>query len=167
MPQANVIKHKRSSTSGQAPTTGQLDVGEIAINLADSKIYTKDGSDNILTLSSGPNNKTFTFGGTGTPTTGNVAPYLYVDKAQNCVSLTLLCKTAPSGGSFAISILKSTNNGSTFPTTVGSVTITTANTFATTTTFTTSTLSAGDFLRIDITSVNGAADWTCQLVTKD
>lgn len=167
MPQANVIKHKRTSTSGQAPTTGQLDVGELAINLADSKLYTKDGSANILTLSSGPNAQTFTFGGTGTPSTGNVAPYLYVNKAQTCVRLTLLSKTAPSGGSFAVSILRSTNNGTTFPDTVGTVTITTGNVIATTTSFTTSTLNAADLLRIDITSVSGAADWTCQLTTRD
>ena len=47
---ANIIKPKRTSTSGNIPTTGNLEVGEIAINLADKKLYVRDTSSNILEL---------------------------------------------------------------------------------------------------------------------
>ncbi len=46
------IKLKRSATSGNAPTTSQLDLGELAINTADGRIYLKknDGSDSIVMI---------------------------------------------------------------------------------------------------------------------
>jgi hypothetical protein len=70
----------------------------------------------------------------------------------------LVAKTAPSGGSFVASVLKSSDNGSTFPSTVAYVEVTTGNRVNTNTT--TMSLATGDLLRLDITSVNGAADWT-------
>jgi len=39
-----VIKPKRSVVPESIPTAGQLEVGEIAINIPDGKFYTKDGS---------------------------------------------------------------------------------------------------------------------------
>lgn len=47
---ATTIKPKRSETSSSVPTTSNLAVGEIAINIADQKIYTRDSSNNIVTL---------------------------------------------------------------------------------------------------------------------
>ena len=47
---ATRIKPKRSETSSSVPTTSNLAVGEIAINSADQKIYTRDSNDNIVTL---------------------------------------------------------------------------------------------------------------------
>jgi hypothetical protein len=44
------IIFKKSSVVGKIPTTSDLDVGEIAINLADKAIYTKDVSENIIKL---------------------------------------------------------------------------------------------------------------------
>jgi len=44
---ANRIKLKRSSVSGNAPTTGDIEVGEVALNMADQVIHYRDGSDNI------------------------------------------------------------------------------------------------------------------------
>lgn len=46
----NTIKHKRSSIPGLVPGTGSLDQGELAINIADGKIYTKNSSNNIINL---------------------------------------------------------------------------------------------------------------------
>ena len=45
-PMANVIKLRRSAVSGNVPTTGQLELGEMAINTADGICYIKrnDGS---------------------------------------------------------------------------------------------------------------------------
>jgi len=41
---------KKSVTSGSAPVAGDIDVGELAINLADRKIYAKDNSGAIVLL---------------------------------------------------------------------------------------------------------------------
>lgn len=48
MPQT--IKLKRSSTAGQAPTTAQLDFGELAINTSDGKVYLRksDGQGDVI-----------------------------------------------------------------------------------------------------------------------
>lgn len=45
----NIIKPKRR-TSGGAPSASQLQVGEIAINLLEKKIYTKDHNNNIICI---------------------------------------------------------------------------------------------------------------------
>jgi len=44
------ITPKRTSTASNVPTTSNLDAGEIAINLADKKLYVRDTSNNILEL---------------------------------------------------------------------------------------------------------------------
>ena len=38
------IQHRRSSTPGSIPTTGNLLPGEIAVNLADGKLFTNNGT---------------------------------------------------------------------------------------------------------------------------
>ena len=47
---ANIIKPKRTTTPGNNPTTANLAEGEIAINLADRKIFVRDTNNNILHL---------------------------------------------------------------------------------------------------------------------
>jgi len=47
---ATKILLKKSVTGGATPLTGDLDQAELAINLADRKIYTKDNSGAIVTL---------------------------------------------------------------------------------------------------------------------
>lgn len=47
---ANKIIPKRSSVAGRVPTTGDLDIGEIAINLTDKKLYVKDGSGAVVEI---------------------------------------------------------------------------------------------------------------------
>lgn len=49
----NAIIPKKSSVPGKAPTSSQLEIGEIAINLYDAKIYTKNASGNIIELGGG------------------------------------------------------------------------------------------------------------------
>jgi hypothetical protein len=44
------IKTKVSHTGGAVPTTANLSEGELAINTADGKIYSRDDSNNIVTL---------------------------------------------------------------------------------------------------------------------
>jgi hypothetical protein len=47
---ATKIIPKKSSVVGKTPLTSDLDIGEVAINLADKKIFTKDAAGDILQL---------------------------------------------------------------------------------------------------------------------
>ncbi len=51
---ANTITHKRSTTPGAVPTTGDLQAGELAINVYDGKVFLEkdSGSPEIVTLES-------------------------------------------------------------------------------------------------------------------
>jgi hypothetical protein len=46
----NIIRHKRSSTSGVVPVATGLSQGELAINIADGRLYTKNNNNNIINL---------------------------------------------------------------------------------------------------------------------
>lgn len=51
---AQVIKVKQSSVAGKVPTTTQLQLGELALNTTDGKLYFKknvSGSESIVTVS--------------------------------------------------------------------------------------------------------------------
>ena len=52
---ANTIKIKRSSVSGKVPTTAQLELGELAVNTYDGKLYTKkdDGTASVVEIGGG------------------------------------------------------------------------------------------------------------------
>lgn len=50
---ANIIKPKRNSTATEAPEAGDLAIGEIAVNTADKKIFTKHTDNSIVTLAAG------------------------------------------------------------------------------------------------------------------
>lgn len=47
---AQIIKFKRSTTSGAVPSTGSLEYGEIAMNVSDGKVFFKKGNDTIQEL---------------------------------------------------------------------------------------------------------------------
>jgi hypothetical protein len=65
---ANTIKIKRSAVEGKAPTTSDLDLGELALNTYDGKLYTKrdNGTASIVELSGGGagGGQTYTFSST-------------------------------------------------------------------------------------------------------
>jgi hypothetical protein len=46
----NIITHKRSSTSGVVPAASGLSQGELAINIADGKFYTKNNANSVINL---------------------------------------------------------------------------------------------------------------------
>jgi hypothetical protein len=50
---ANTIKIKRSSTASDEPTASDLDVGELAVNTADGKLFTKHTDNSIVEISGG------------------------------------------------------------------------------------------------------------------
>jgi hypothetical protein len=64
---ANLVKLKRSAVAGKVPLTTDLQLGELAVNTYDGKLYTKkdDGTASVVELNGLP-----TSGGT---LTGNVA----------------------------------------------------------------------------------------------
>mgnify|MGYP006888855331 CR=1 FL=1 len=47
---ATVIKPKRSETSSSTPGTSDIEVGEIAVNITDQKIFIRKSDDNIIEL---------------------------------------------------------------------------------------------------------------------
>ena len=47
---ATKILHLKSLTGGNVPTTGSIDAGELAVNLVDRKIYSKDGGGAVVRL---------------------------------------------------------------------------------------------------------------------
>jgi len=48
-----VVKIKQSSVAGKVPSASDLQQGELALNTADVKLYSKNGSGSIITLASG------------------------------------------------------------------------------------------------------------------
>ena len=70
---AQTIKLKRSATQGAAPTTSQLELGEIAINTYDGKVYIKkdDGTASIVEV-----------GVAGNPLIGGIDTYTYTATAS-------------------------------------------------------------------------------------
>lgn len=50
---ANQLILKKSTVAGKVPLTTDLQIGELAINLTDNKLYTKDSSSNILQINQG------------------------------------------------------------------------------------------------------------------
>ena len=70
----NIIKHKRNSVAGTVPSTGVLDQGELAINIADGKLYTKNSSNVVINLG-----VTSISGTSITPASGNFSNSLRVN----------------------------------------------------------------------------------------
>jgi len=72
---ASVVKIKRSSVQGKAPTTSNLETGELALNLRDSKLFSSNGSaifevgSNLHSLSVGTGGLTIANGAIRFPTT--------------------------------------------------------------------------------------------------
>jgi hypothetical protein len=69
---AQTIKLKRSAVSGNIPNSNQLELGELAVNTTDGRMYFKDGADNIVWV-----NKTSEVTTTA-PTSGAGYPVGYV-----------------------------------------------------------------------------------------
>ena len=49
---AIIIKPKKSETASAVPTTGDLAVGEICVNVTDQKIYTRKSNNSIVVVGS-------------------------------------------------------------------------------------------------------------------
>ena len=73
---AIIIKPKKSETASAVPTTGDLAVGEICMNIADQKIYTRKSDNSIVVVSSHIDASSTSVGGDLTGTVSN-APVSY------------------------------------------------------------------------------------------
>lgn len=47
---ADLIRHKRSATAAAVPSAGQLELGELAINVADGRLYFKKSSGEVIAV---------------------------------------------------------------------------------------------------------------------
>lgn len=68
---ANKIILKKSSVAAKVPLPGDLEVGELAVNLADALLYTKDSGGSVITVGGG--------GGSLPSQSGNAGKYLTTD----------------------------------------------------------------------------------------
>jgi hypothetical protein len=68
-----VVKIKQSSVAGKVPSASDLQQGELALNTADVKLYSKNGSGEVITLAAGASTFTQTFD------MGNVAGDVILD----------------------------------------------------------------------------------------
>lgn len=77
---ATKIIHKKSSVAEKVPLTTDLEIGEIAINLVDKKLFSKDGNGNIIEFGSVEVQQLTVYNGTGaTIPKGSV---VYINGAQ-------------------------------------------------------------------------------------
>lgn len=107
--------------------------------------------------------RTFVFGGTGTPIVANdVTPRVTTTFKGTFKSIRLTAKTAPSGGNFTVQIDQSATSNFAAPTTVSTITLSTGN--VTNSSVLAVAVNKDVFLRANITAVNGAADWTVELL---
>ena len=74
-----VIKIKNSNVAGKAPVAGDIVAAELALNLADRKLYSKDTNDNIFEIGGSANVP----GGGTPPTNGNEIGDLFFDTINN------------------------------------------------------------------------------------
>ena len=94
---ATVIKPKRSNSALSTPTASDLEIGEIAVNVADKVIYIRDSSGTVTTLSNfsaggGVAGETFPTGDYGDISSGETR-----DAFNVITSLSFDCKTKPTG----------------------------------------------------------------------
>lgn len=131
---ANTVKLKRSATPAQAPTTGQLDLGEVAINTYDGKMYIKkdDGTASIVEIGAGGSG---TVTSVSVSTANGVSGSVATATTTPAITLTLGAITpssVASTGSVTGTNLSGTNTGDQTITLTGDVTGTGTGSFATT-----------------------------------
>jgi hypothetical protein len=63
---ANTLILKKSSVAGKVPLATDLQVGELAVNLADAKLYSKNSGGTVIAVGGGGNGTVTSVSGTGT-----------------------------------------------------------------------------------------------------
>lgn len=73
-----VIRHKRSTTGGAVPAAGALETGELAINVADGKVFTKKSDGSVVNVTADGHThalSTLTGVSISSPSSGQVLKY--------------------------------------------------------------------------------------------
>ena len=144
---------------------GSLDNNNIdgSAAIAESKLafdtasgHNHDGTNSKLI----PANAIWTVVGTLTTST-DAGPWLYIKNARTITAIAGIVKTAPTGANIIIDIEKSTDNGANWTsiwntTPANRLTISATNREGTQTSFDTTAVSAGDYLRVAIDSVGSS-----------
>jgi hypothetical protein len=83
---ATTIVTKNSATAGSAPSAGALSQGELAVNVADKRLYTKDSGGSVVEVGTNPGGAvTFTAGSASAPaitTTGDTNTGIFFPAAD-------------------------------------------------------------------------------------
>ncbi len=111
---AIVLKPKKSETASAVPTTSDLAVGEICVNVADRKIYTRKSNNSIVVVSSHISD---TVGGDLTGTVGNA------QIAANSVGITELDVSDGNAGQYLTTNGNGTLSFATDSTNVGATSV--------------------------------------------
>jgi hypothetical protein len=89
---ASIVKIKRSAVAGKIPTVGNLESGELALNLADGRLYSTDGSAvfeigaNVHSLSVGAGGLTIANGAFTFPTSDGTEGQVLTTNGSGTVS---------------------------------------------------------------------------------
>ena len=111
---ASIVKIKRSSVQGKAPTTSDLETGEIALNLRDKKLFSSDGSavfevgSNVHSISVGTGGLSIGNGAVTFPTTDGTAGYVLKTDGAGTISWG---STAAGAGTFPFYNSQGTSDG--------------------------------------------------------
>lgn len=156
---ANTIKIKRSAVQGAVPTTGQLELGELALNTYDGKLYTKkdNGTASIVDL-------TGTTGATGpmgpkslailNPTNAEDIILFFTTSSQTITQIrSTVMGTSPS---VTFSIRYGTDHSAAGTEVVTSgITVTNTTTGLSTTSFNNATIPANNFVWLTTSATSG------------
>jgi hypothetical protein len=112
---ANTILIKRNLTSGAVPTTASLDLGELAINVADGKIFMRQsGSVGDVVTTFNPFNS-FIANSTVTASVGTTAnTFLITSASKNIFSIDNVGSVSVSGSAQTLFLVKNAINNNIF-----------------------------------------------------
>lgn len=149
---ANTILLKRSSTPGSTPSAGSLTPGEIAINSNDGKLFTKKESGTVIEVNP-RQRKSISI---ESPTSSEKIVIFYTTEAR---TISKIMAVLPGGSStpsvtFSIRYGSDVSAAGTEVVTSG-ITVTSATTGSSTTSFTNATIPAGNFMWITTSAKSG------------
>jgi hypothetical protein len=112
---ANTILIKRNLTSGAVPTTASLDIGELAINVADAKIFMRQSGSigDIVTTFNSFNNFIASGSVTASVDTGTTT-FLITSASRNIFSISNTGTVTVSGSAQTLFLVKNTTNNNLF-----------------------------------------------------
>lgn len=102
----NTIRHKRSSSAGATPSAGSLVTGELAVNTADGKLFTKKDNGTVVEIGAGGG------GGSGTTIYAGTATLDFGAVGGNVATVTVTGQSWVTGSSHIDAFLMGTDTSS-------------------------------------------------------